>query len=132
MTETFILQLIILLLAGIFGFVIIKMIYTLLVQDKNEKKINTALTEIGKIKSNFKKVKQEIMEEIPEPNELPYENILEGFLSKNATLQDLAKQFGLEKELNNPIVKPIAEKLFKQVKEKAGQKENTNIDDIGY
>lgn len=116
MTETFILQLFITCLLGIFGFYGLRLVLFLKTQDKLARQVHGHITEISKLKGQLKQLSNQ---EVAAPANITAD-------LSNLTIEQVAAEFGFEKELNNPIFRPIAEKIFAQIKDKAAAGEQTD------
>lgn len=98
--------------------------YKYKINERYKSKYKGALTELGKMKSKLNKSMN-----TPRGNVEGMENNVSALSS--LTLEELMEQFGFDpKELNNPIVRPIAEKIFNSLQ--AQNTENSPTDDSGY
>ena len=123
MSEDFIVQTLVIGLIAIFGMVALKMAYSLLIQDKLQHKVNGLLTEVGKIKTSLKRMGNTTAGSTSHPTQGTSGTGLPDVA--NMTLEDAAEMIGIDaKDLNNPIIRPIAEKIFAKIKE--GQEGNTD------
>ena len=130
MNEIIILYLLALTLAGIFSMTALKMWYNLKIEGKLTVKVNGLLTEMGKLKS----WKRDFMNgEMTMPESQGTQGAMPDLT--NMTMEGAAEMLGLsKKEMSNPILKPIFEKVFNQLKSgQLAQKGNENETDIvGY
>ena len=119
-SETFFLML----LPTFVGTLGLLMWYKYKINERYKSKYKGALTELGKMKSKLNKSMN-----TPRGNAKGMENNVSALSS--LTLEELMEQFGFDpKELNNPIVRPIAEKIFNSLQ--AQNTENSPTDDSGY
>ena len=105
-------------MAGIFGMAGLRL-WFITHQDVNmSKKVNGLSIDMGKLKKALKDGYTGVVTQTQGTVELP-----SGM--ENMTLEGFAESLGFDtKELNNPIVRPIAEKIFEQIKAKAGDTNN--------
>jgi len=113
MTENFFLALIILIMAGLFGMTGLRMWY-IMHQDTNlGKRVNGLSIDMGKIKKALRDGYTNVTQQTKNAIDVPADML-------NMTLEDAAEAIGFSKaELNNPIVRPIAQKIFDGIKAKA-------------
>lgn len=121
MTENFILALVILILAAIFVMTGLKMWYVMH-QDMNiSKKVNGLSIDMGKIK---KALKDGLASVVPQAG-ITQAGTEIANVTQDLTLDQFIEAMGFDAaELNNPIVRPIAEKMFNQMKAKASATDN--------
>lgn len=100
--------------------------YSYGINERYKSKYKGALTELGKMKSKLNKSMSNIQNA---PNT---SGGGEGVLDfSDMTLEQAMETMGFDpKELNNPIVRPIAEKIFNRLKQ--GNVQNEATDDTGY
>ena len=115
MTENFILAIVILIMAAIFGMTGLKMWYVMH-QDMNlSKKVNGLSIDMGKIK---KALKDGLAPVVPQAG-ITQAGTEIANVTQDLTLDQFIETMGFDKdELNNPIVRPIAQKIFDQMKAK--------------
>ena len=72
-----------------------------------QKQVNTLLTEVGKLKSWRKTVSAT---EVSTNSQIP-------LITQDMTLDQVGEMLGIDpKELNNPIIRPLLEKIFDKFK----------------
>jgi len=127
MQEFTILGIIVIFVAGAFAMEWFRMHY-ITQQDVNlSKKVNGLSIDMGKLKKAVRERENTVQSETREVIEMPVD-------IQNMSLNDVAGYLGIEAEvLNNPIVKPMAEKIFNQLKEKAVKSERVGEEKVmGY
>lgn len=109
-------------MAGIFGMAGLRL-WFITHQDVNmSKKVNGLSIDMGKIK---KRLNDGLMPVQTQPQGNVAGNIETTMDVANMTLEDAAEMLGIDKnELNSPIFRPIAEKIFNSFKEKAITKQD--------
>lgn len=119
LSETFFLML----LPTIVAIIGLKMWYSYKINERYKSKYKGALTELGKLKSKLSKSMTPPIGQDASPDG--------GFDFNSMTLEQAMEAMGFDaKELENPIVRPIAEKIFDRLKQ--GNTENSPTDDMGY
>lgn len=113
-------------MAGIFGMAGLRL-WFITHQDVNmSKKVNGLSIDMGKIKKLLKDGLTPVQTQTQGTIELP-----SGM--ENMTLEGFADTLGFDmKELNNPLVRPMAEKIFEHIKSKAGETDEhqTTLSDL--
>ena len=118
----------VILLLAIFGFTALKMYYQFKTREDLISKVKGNAIMLSKLKGDVKRIKEEGLE--AEVVDLNTGNPLNLDFT-NLTLEQAAETLGLDqKQLNNPIIRPIAEKIFNQIKNKQQQPEEPQ--DTGY
>lgn len=117
MNETTILVLILTFVASAFAMTVLRM-YIVTHQDvKLGQRVNGLSIDVGKIKKQLRDGLQPVVMQNPGNVEMPAD-------VSNMSLEDAVEMFGLDaKDLNNPIVRPIAEKILEKIKAKSSQKD---------
>lgn len=124
MQEQTIIQLIALGLFSVFGILVLRMWYTLKVNDAIARKVHGLITEVSKLKGAMKHISSsEVLPQLQVPA-----NIAE------LSFEEAAKQFGLsEKDINNPIMRPLLEKIYAQlVAEAQGAQQKTEVNEFAH
>jgi len=130
--ENIILYLIIILVIIVvssFGFMLLKMYWNLRNNEDMLRKVRGNIITIAKLKKELRELKQGDYEAETTNHELGAMPDL-----SNLTLEQAVEYLGIDaKQLNNPIIRPLAEKIFNQLKERqqAG-KENEQDLNTGY
>jgi hypothetical protein len=113
-------------LLSIFGLLSLKIWYSLHKDDSIARKVHGLLTEVSKLKG--------VTKQLSAPQEAP--DVPAGVVMPditNMTLESFIQTMGFDaKELNNPIIKPLAEKMFTQMKTKMLSGKSGNSDVEGY
>jgi len=105
--------LIVILVLGAFGFTVLRMVYTMRQDDKIAARVNGLSIDMGKVKKALKDGYTNVVGQ-------SQENVTMPVGMENMSIEDAAEMLGFDKkELNNPIFRPIAEKIFEAFKAKA-------------
>lgn len=93
-------------MAGIFAMAGLRL-WFITHQDVNmSKKVNGLCIDVGKIKKQLRDGSMGVVGQVQQTT-----------ISQDMTLDDVAEQLGFDKkELNNPLIRPLAEKLFQKFK----------------
>jgi hypothetical protein len=84
----------------------------------------SAQSKAYQLEKKIKKLEQE-EQELPKTGSIPNLTNID-----NLTLEQAAEMIGMDpKELNNPLVRPLAEKFFENIKSRMKQKNTSGIDE---
>jgi hypothetical protein len=109
-------------ITGIFGLTALKMWYNLQKEDWIARKVRGLLTEVSKMKGQIKELSN--AEVSPETVNIPD-------LSNITSLDQAAELFGIDpKDLNNPLIRPMLEKVFERFK--SGKINESETENEGY
>lgn len=116
-------------LLSIFGLTALKMWYNLHREAELMTKVRGLQTELGKIKTKLRQ-SQENITQVTESAAITADDL--GIANiQDMTLEQVAESLGFDAtELNNPLVRPMAEKVFARLK--AGMAENAGQDNTGF
>jgi len=119
-SEFFYLMAIILMLFAIFGMTGLKMWYNMQQDTNLGRKVNGLSIDMGKVKKALREGYTTAMPQTAGSFEVPGDVL-------NMSLEDAAEAIGFDKkDLNNPIVRPIAQKIFDGIKAKAAAEQQGN------
>lgn len=118
MTENFFLAIALLIIAAIFGMTGLRMWYIMHQDTKLGQRVNGLSISVGKIQTQLKAGIAPAVTQTKGSVDVPVDML-------NMTLEDAAESIGFSKaELNNPIVRPIAQKIFDGIKAKAAAEQS--------
>jgi hypothetical protein len=114
-----------LVLVAVFGFMGLRMWFSLRQDEELKKTVVGNKIALSKIKGKLNKIMDG---ELPAGNEQTL-----GLDLNNLTLEGAAEMIGIDpKELNNPIIRPLAEKIFNNLKNRNVNVENPPDENVGY
>jgi len=114
MDEYFLLILVVIFLVCIFAMVGLRMWWILHTDAAISRKVNGLSIDMGKVK---KALRESLTPAVTQNTSMPD--------MSSMTLEDAAESIGIDaSELNNPLIRPLAEKIFEGIKNKAAGNED--------